>query len=90
MPHGKKTMKEDNEIYVENKDLIRGRHSDLEYSKNEEEETDCGKYTKEVKEGHNALCCDICDTWYHIGCQGVPLNHYEILKSSTYTWICKP
>lgn len=37
-----------------------------------------GMCEKEVHENHKAVLCEICNDWFRIGCQSIPV--------ATYTW----
>jgi hypothetical protein len=49
---------------------------------------DCGK---DVITNEKALSCSICENWYHIKCQKVPILDYDFLLKSddNIQWICK-
>ena len=53
----------------------------------------CGDCELEVKEGNKALCCEICDNWFHIQCQNMPDAIYEFMLESEegeqLLWYCK-
>lgn len=56
------------------------------------EETTCGKCAKAVLDSHLALCCELCDYWYHIKCEGVPKAVYDFMVENPagkqLTWHC--
>ena len=37
---------------------------------------------------HKAICCDDCEQWYHINCQGIDNYMYDILNNSNLSWEC--
>ena len=49
---------------------------------------DCGK---DVITNEKALSCSICENWYHIKGQRVPILDYDFLFKSddSIQWICK-
>lgn len=57
------------------------------------EEQLCGDCAQEVKEGSKALCCEVCDVWFHIQCQNLPDTIYEFMLESEegeqLLWCCK-
>ena len=48
----------------------------------------CGNCNKRVRWGQQAVCCDRCDTWYHINCQQVSEAVYLCLDSNNISWEC--
>ncbi len=48
----------------------------------------CGSCGKEVTDVQAAVCCDSCDTWFHIDCQGMDEQMYDKLIGSEASWIC--
>ena len=47
-----------------------------------------GASTKEVTWKHKAICCDSCDAWFHIKCQGIHSNAYRFLDVNNISWEC--
>ena len=39
--------------------------------------TNCPKCLKFVSDVHKSICCDICDSWYHLNCSKVTRNKFE-------------
>ena len=48
----------------------------------------CGTCRKAVTWSHEAVCCDNCEQWYHIKCQGIYSYMYQILNNSNLYWEC--
>ena len=48
----------------------------------------CGTCNKAVTYIQKGVCCDRCDTWYHINCQNVNSEIYGCLHSSNISWEC--
>ena len=55
------------------------------------DEDRCGVCNIKVRENDNALSCDTCEIWYHIGCIGVEKHNYEKMKilGDGIDWNCK-
>ena len=49
----------------------------------------CGICHKAVGKNHNAVCCDVCDEWVHIGCNKITKYCYRKLKKDNFKWYCK-
>ena len=54
-----------------------------------DQESRCGICKFVTKDGEDALCCELWDTWYHVGCHK---EHYKCKKiRSIYGYaVCKP
>ena len=50
----------------------------------------CGICKKEVKETHNGLGCDACETWYHCGCIKITQDEYKLIQKmgNQLCWSC--
>ena len=48
----------------------------------------CGTCCEEVTWNTRGMCCDTCDTWYHMDCQGLQSHIYECLNNSNIAWDC--
>ena len=48
------------------------------------------KCERPVRKEDDAICCEECDEWFHIGCQKVSKQLYQALKNDTdELWYCK-
>ena len=49
----------------------------------------CGDCKKLVQDRDRGLLCEVCNTWYHIKCQGVLTEVYNFLqKNDGIHWYC--
>lgn len=50
----------------------------------------CGDCNKAVRSNQNGLLCELCEEWFHIGCQKIPLAEYKIYKHEDCKaiWFC--
>ena len=51
----------------------------------------CGACNQPVPEDAKALECQLCDLWYHIECEGIAVDKYELLEPvrELVKWFCK-
>lgn len=52
----------------------------------------CGKCTKDVRNRDRGLLCEVCDLWYHNGCEKVTVEQYDFLmdeQNEAIAWICR-
>lgn len=51
---------------------------------------DCGHCKKRVHDNQRGLLCELCDWWYHIGCQKVGVEEYNLHKEKKIKskWFC--
>lgn len=55
------------------------------------EEEKCGKCNSLVKDEDKGLECNICNQWFHITCEGISDNLYEVLSDNNISnihWFC--
>ena len=58
-------------------------------TRTEKKEDYCGKCDRVVREKDNALECEQCRVWYHVGCDGVHVELYKVLaKHEDQRWSC--
>ena len=49
----------------------------------------CAKCQNECLVNANCICCDICDTWYHVSCSGLTMNAFQsLLRNQDSVWYC--
>lgn len=51
----------------------------------------CPECKKKVTDEDHALCCELCDNWYHIKCKNIQETVYKMLtddKNSNIHWFC--
>jgi flagellin-like hook-associated protein FlgL len=54
-------------------------------------ESNCPQCTKVVKEMDMALCCEICEEWFHIKCEGLSEAEYKFMgEHKSIHWFCTP
>ena len=55
------------------------------------ESTKCNRCSKQVIDNkHNAICCDNCNTWFHLKCSGLTKSDFKTLGDNPFDiWYCK-
>ncbi|CAC5378485.1 unnamed protein product [Mytilus coruscus] len=48
----------------------------------------CGTCDDVVTWEHRGIVCETCDQWYHIDCQNIHSNTYDLLNDSMISWNC--
>ena len=57
---------------------------------NDNEEGFCPKCSKSVKTADSAVCCEICDLWYHIKCVNISDVEYNFIADhKSLHWYCE-
>ena len=50
----------------------------------------CGTCKNDVTDDDEGVCCDRCDRWYHIQCQGIERRTYNrMMEKATGDWYCQ-
>ena len=50
----------------------------------------CQVCKRVVSADQNGLCCDLCDGWFHAGCEKVTVEKYRMIqKVEDIAWFCK-
>ena len=53
-------------------------------------ESDICKKCLSIVSQENSICCDICNTWFHLKCSNISLQSFKtMLTSVSITWFCK-
>ena len=53
------------------------------------QESDTCKQCQQTVGEVNSICCDICNTWYHLKCTKISLKQFKsIFLADTCTWYC--
>lgn len=60
----------------------------VEESKGESEDK-CLNCRKIVREDDDGLQCEVCELWFHSGCQGMTSETYRIINQEGIHWFCK-
>lgn len=42
-----------------------------------------------VHDADNCIQCEVCEGWFHIGCQGIPMEVYPFLRIEGLHWYCR-
>ena len=54
------------------------------------EDSICKRCMKDVREGQDGIACDLCISWFHIGCVHITRDEYNASKKFTACkWFCK-
>lgn len=51
--------------------------------------TYCGSCPKQVRDNQNSICCDVCNTWFHLKCSSLSKTMFKTLGNSNEVWYCK-
>ena len=61
-------------------------------NKDENNVCGCGICKKAVTDDDKALCCEVCELWFHIKCEGVPVGVYNFIADdeagAQFLWHC--
>lgn len=51
----------------------------------------CGKCEKKVSNDDDAICCDICEIWFHRACENMPIEVYKYIQNvgNQILWNCQ-
>ena len=92
-PKGKRAKKKAEKVSTSSPtgEALEDDHTDVTSTDSEDDTTQsCQKCDKKVCPLDNALQCDRCHSWSHIGCVGVSKKVYEGLRElKTTMWFCK-
>ena len=64
--------------------------SDTNYNIVEDDDSNCGKCNKPVKENQHGLQCELFSKWYHCGCAKISKNEYKSIceVKGKIMWFC--
>ena len=48
----------------------------------------CGMCSNQVKSNQEGFQCDQCNVWFHMNCRHMPNEMCNVLKNSSFVWIC--
>ncbi|XP_068246511.1 uncharacterized protein [Palaemon carinicauda] len=79
--------------YGNKSDVNENVYSDAESNVNnteEEEDGDCGKCSKPVKDNQQGLQCELCRKWYYCGCGKISKDEYKSIceMKGKVMWFC--
>ena len=54
------------------------------------EKLNCPKCSELVNDNEDSICCDLCDSWFHLKCSLLDRTKFQFLvENSSESWFCK-